>query len=217
MRFFIDTANLKEIQDALDMGILAGVTTNPTVISKSGKDFKTTIADISRLIGKERPIFAEVIATKAPEMIEEGRAIKALHGGNMIVKLPICKEAMKAISVLSQEGVHTCATLCFSAPQALVASLAGAAYVAPFIGRNDDIGWDGMQLIQEIQDMFFAQNAPTHIICASVRTPGQIVAAAKMGVNAVTMNHSLLCKLFNNPSSDLTLQQFLKDWEKVPK
>lgn len=216
MKFFIDTANCEQIQDAYSLGIVSGVTTNPTIISKEGKDFNTAIQDITKILGPTGTIFAEVTALDSAGMIEEGRKIAKLHD-QVVVKIPMIKEGIKAVSVLSKEGISTCVTLIFSAPQALVAALAGADYVAPFMGRVDDIGWDGLQLIEEISDMYFAQDIQTQIVAASTRHALHVVEAAKMGADIVTMPYPVMMKLLNNPSTDLTLQQFLKDWEKVPK
>lgn len=216
MRFFIDTANCEQIKDAFDLGIVSGVTTNPTIISKEGKDFETTIKDITAILGDEGTIFAEVTALDAEGMIKEGREIAKLHK-SVVVKIPMIKEGIKAVNALSKEGISTCVTLIFSAPQALVAALAGADYVAPFMGRVDDIGWDGLQLVDEISDMFFAQDIDTQIVAASTRHAGHVVEATKMGADIVTMPYPVMMKLLNNPSTDACLTQFLKDWEKVPK
>ncbi len=216
MKFFIDTANVDEIRDAYEMGVISGVTTNPSIISKEGKEFKTAIKEITDIIGKENYIFAEVISMDADGMVKEGRELVKLHS-KVVVKLPMCKEGIKAVSILSKEGIDTCITLCFSAGQALLAAMAGATYVAPFVGRVDDIGWNGVELIKTIAEMFEKQGITTKIVVASTRNPGHIIDVARAGADIATIPYKVIMQLINHPLTTNGLAQFMKDWEKVPK
>ena len=216
MRFFIDTANIEEIKQAFDMGVISGVTTNPTIIAREGKEFTKAIKEISKVVGPDTFIFAEVIGLKAAEMIAEGRELVKLHK-KFVVKIPMCAEGLKAVNALKKEGINCCVTLCFSVPQALMAAAAGAAYVAPFVGRVDDIGWDGVALVRDIADIFAIQGIETQLVVASTRNPVHIVEIARAGAQIATVPGKILLGLLNHPLTKSGLEQFLKDWESVPK
>jgi len=216
MRFFIDTANLEEIRQAFDMGVVSGVTTNPTIIAREGKEFTKAIKEISALVGADTYIFAEVIGLKAEEMVKEGRELVKLHK-KFVVKIPMCAEGLKAVKALKNEGVECCVTLCFSVPQALMAAAAGAAFIAPFVGRVDDIGWDGVALVRDIADIFAIQGIETELVVASTRNPVHIIEIARAGAQIATVPGKILLGLLNHPLTKSGLEQFLKDWESVPK
>ncbi|MBE6565215.1 MAG: fructose-6-phosphate aldolase [Ruminococcaceae bacterium] len=216
MKIFIDTANVDEIRDAYSLGIVEGVTTNPSIIAREGKKFEDAIKEIAAIVGDETYIFGEVIALEADAMVKEAHEILKLHK-NIIIKIPMCKEGIKAVSRLSKEGIKTCVTLCFSASQALLASNAGATYVAPFLGRVDDIGWDGMGLIHEIMEMFDMQGSTTQIVAASTRNPLHIIGLAKAGAHVATIPYKVIMQMIDHPLTKNGLDKFLKDWENVPK
>jgi transaldolase len=216
MKFFIDTANVKEIETALSMGLISGVTTNPTIIAREGKEFISAMKEISALIGPENYLFGEVIALKAADMVKEGKELVKLHQ-NFVVKIPMCAEGLKAVKQLSAIGIPVCVTLCFSAPQALLAANAGASYVAPFVGRVDDIGWNGTQLVSDIKTVFDAQGITVKIVAASVRHPVHIVDIAMLGAYIATAPYKTLLQLIEHPLSKSGLEKFLLDWESVPK
>ena len=197
MKLFIDTANIEEIKAAHEMGIISGVTTNPSIIAKENKRFEDAVKEILET-AKDCFIFAEAISLDAAGMIEEGRT---LH----------------ACSVLSKEGVHVCMTLLFSETQAVLAAAAGACYVAPFVGRVDDIGWDGLELVQGVRDIFDAQGQNVQIVAASTRNPVHIAKLAKMGCDIATVPYKVLMSLVDHPLTKQGLDKFLKDWENVPK
>lgn len=215
MRFFIDTANVDEIREANDMGIIAGVTTNPSLIAKEGRDYMETLKEITEIV--DGPISGEVKAstTDAKGMIAEGREIAKLHK-NMVVKIPMTAEGLKAVKVLSAEGIHTNVTLVFSASQALLAARAGATYVSPFLGRLDDISTDGIALIQDIEDIFqMYPDIETEVICASVRHPMHIVECAKTGADIATVPYKVLLQMVKHPLTDIGIERFRKDYEAV--
>ena len=215
MRFFIDTANVDEIREANDMGIIAGVTTNPSLIAKEGRDYMETLKEITEIV--DGPISGEVKAstTDAEGMIAEGREIAKLHK-NMVVKIPMTAEGLKAVKVLSAEGIHTNVTLVFSASQALLAARAGATYVSPFLGRLDDISTDGIALIQDIEDIFqMYPDIETEVICASVRHPMHIVECAKTGADIATVPYKVLLQMVKHPLTDIGIERFQKDYEAV--
>lgn len=215
MRFFIDTANVDEIREANDMGIIAGVTTNPSLIAKEGRDYMETLKEITEIV--DGPISGEVKAstTDAEGMIAEGREIAKLHK-NMVVKIPMTVEGLKAVKVLSAEGIHTNVTLVFSASQALLAARAGATYVSPFLGRLDDISTDGIALIQDIEDIFqMYPDIETEVICASVRHPMHIVECAKTGADIATVPFKVLMQMVKHPLTDIGIERFRKDYEAV--
>lgn len=215
MKFFIDTANVDEIREASDCGIICGVTTNPSLIAKEGRDFGEVIREITEIV--DGPISGEVKATttKAADMIKEGREIAAIHP-NMVVKIPMTPDGLKAVKVLSAEGIKTNVTLVFSANQALLAARAGAAYVSPFLGRLDDISTCGTDLIYDIVEIF--SNYPdidTQIICASTRNPMHITECAKAGADIATVPYKVLMQMFHHPLTDQGIEKFRKDYEAV--
>ncbi len=213
MKFFLDTANVEEIKKALEWGILDGVTTNPTLISKTGKPFKEVVKEILELV--EGPVSLETVSLDAEGMIREGRMLAEL-GENVVVKIPMTPEGMKAVQVLESEGIPTNVTLVFSPMQALIAAKAGASYVSPFVGRLDDISSDGMRLIQDVKDIFDNYEFDTEIIVASVRHPMHVYQAALIGAHICTMPFKVMEQLFKHPLTDIGIERFLKDWEKVP-
>ncbi len=215
MKFFIDTANVSEIQAAWDMGIICGVTTNPSLIAKEGRDYIETLKEITDIV--DGPISGEVKASTvtAEGMIEEGREIAKLHP-NMVVKIPMTEEGLKAVKVLSAEGIHTNVTLIFSATQALLAARAGATYVSPFLGRLDDISTDGLTLISDIMDIFdMYPDIDTEVICASVRHPMHVLQCAKTGAHIATVPYKVLLQMVKHPLTDSGIEKFKKDYEAV--
>lgn len=215
MKFFIDTANVDEIREAAAMGIICGVTTNPSLIAKEGRNYVEVLKEITEIV--DGPISGEVKAstTTAEGMIEEGRAIASLHK-NMVVKIPMTAEGLKAVHTLSREGIKTNVTLVFSAGQALLAARAGATYVSPFLGRLDDISTDGIELIEDITDIFrMYPDIHTQIICASIRHPMHIVECAKTGADIATVPFKVLKQLMNHPLTDIGIARFKKDYEAV--
>lgn len=215
MKFFIDTANVNEIREANDMGIICGVTTNPSLIAKEGRDFTQVIQEIADIV--DGPISGEVKATTttAEGMIAEGREIAKIHS-NMVVKIPMTKEGLKAIRVLSTEGIKTNCTLIFSPTQALLAARAGATYVSPFLGRLDDISTAGLKLIEDITCIFSKyDDISTQIICASVRNPMQIVECAKYGADIATAPFKVLMQMMCHPLTDQGIEKFKADYQAV--
>jgi len=213
MQFFIDTANVDEIKQAIDWGILDGVTTNPTLASKTGRPFMDVVKDILSIV--DGPVSLETVSLDADGMVKEGRFLAEL-GDNVVVKIPMTKEGMKAVNILEEEGIPTNVTLVFSPTQALIAAKAGASYVSPFIGRLDDISTDGMNLVRDIRTIFDNYGYETEIIAASIRHPIHVVEAAKAGSDIATIPFNVLEALFKHPLTDIGIEKFLKDWEKVP-
>ena len=211
MKFFIDTAVVDEIKEANDMGIICGVTTNPSLIAKSGRDFSEVIHEIAAIV--DGPISGEIKATTtdATGMIEEGRAIAAIHP-NMVVKIPMTEEGLKACKALSAEGIRVIMTLIFSANQALLAARAGAAYVSPFIGRIDDISMSGMDLIRSIVEIFSYTDLQTEIIAASVRNPVHVTECALAGADIATVPYKVLKQMIHHPLTDVGIEKFRKDY-----
>jgi len=214
MKLFLDTADINEIREANSWGILDGVTTNPSLVAKEGRDFHEALRDICAEV--KGPISAEVVSLQAEEMIAEGRDLAKI-ADNIVVKVPMIKEGLKAISALSADGININTTLIFSSPQAMLAAKAGAAYVSPFIGRLDDIGQDGMQLVREMREIFDNYGFSCEILAASIRHPMHVVEAALAGADVGTVPFKVLDALIKHPLTDLGLQKFLKDWEKVPR
>ncbi len=211
MKFFIDTANLEEIQEANDLGVLDGVTTNPSLCAKIGvRDFEGHIKKICNIV--EGDVSAEVVSTTYNEMVEEGRKIAKI-ADNVVVKVPLIKDGIKAIKTFSEEGIKTNCTLCFSSTQALIAAKAGATYISPFIGRLDDISSDGMTLIRDIIEIYLNYGFPTEVLAASIRHPMHVVECAKAGADVATMPLSVITGLLKHPLTDNGLARFLKDWE----
>jgi len=209
MRFFLDTANIEHIKEANEMGVICGVTTNPSLVAKEGRDFNEVIKEITEIV--DGPISGEVISEDASGMIKEGREIAAIHK-NMIVKIPMTAEGLKATKVLSKEGIKTNVTLIFSATQALLAANAGATYVSPFLGRIDDISMDGMELVRTIADIFAIHGIETEIIAASVRNPIHVIQAAQAGADISTIPYSLVLQMIKHPLTDQGLEKFKADW-----
>jgi transaldolase len=215
MKFFVDTADVKEIRELADIGLLDGVTTNPSLIAKSGRPFKEVIAEICAIV--PGPVSAEVVATSSDEMIREGREIMRKVGApNVVIKIPMIREGLRAIRTLSSEGIRVNTTLIFSSPQALLAAKAGAAYVSPFIGRLDDISHVGMDIVRDIRVIFDNYDFKCEILAASIRNPLHVVDAAKYGADVATMPFGVLEAIIRHPLTDIGLQKFLKDWEKLP-
>ena len=212
MKFFIDTADIDEIRDAASLGILDGVTTNPSLIAKEGRDFHTVLKEIVSLVNG--PISAEVTAIDLEGMLDQAHTLAAIHP-NIVVKLPLITEGLRACKRLSDKGVKTNVTLCFSASQALLAAKAGATYVSPFIGRLDDISEDGMELIHTIRVIYDNYGFETQILAASIRHPMHIVQAALAGADVATIPHKVIGQLVKHPLTDIGLAKFLADWEKM--
>jgi len=215
MKFFIDTANVDEIREAYDMGIICGCTTNPSLIAKEGRDYTETLKEIASFL--DGPISGEVKAdtVKAEDMIKEGREIASISK-NMVVKIPMTEEGMKAVKVLSKEGIKTNVTLIFSATQAVLAARAGATYVSPFLGRLDDISSDGMILIEDIMEIFsMYPEIETEVICASVRHPIHVVQCAKTGADIATVPFKVLKQMMHHPLTDIGIEKFIADYRKV--
>lgn len=211
MKFFIDTAEIEEIKEAASLGILDGVTTNPSLVSKTGKDFRELLDEILKIV--DGPVSAEVISTDFDGIVKEGRELSAIHK-NIVVKAPLIKEGLKAVKTLSDEGIKTNVTLCFSPSQALLAAKAGASYISPFVGRLDDISISGMELISQIVQIYRNYNYETEVLVASIRHPLHLVEAALMGADVCTMPFGVINKLFNHPLTDAGLEKFLSDWKK---
>ncbi len=214
MKLFIDTANVEEIKKANDMGIICGVTTNPSLIAKEGRKFEEVVREITQIV--DGPISAEVISLDSEGMIREAIELAKIHK-NIIIKIPMTAEGLKAVKVLSSENIKTNVTLIFSAGQALLAARAGATYVSPFVGRLDDISTDGMELISEIVDIFNYHNIKSEIIAASIRHPMHVTQAARIGCHIATVPYKVLVQMTKHPLTDRGIEQFLKDWETVPK
>jgi len=214
VKFFIDTANLNEIREANDWGILDGVTTNPTHVSKENRDFKTLIEEICAIV--DGPISAEVVSTHCSGMLKEARELAKIHE-NIVIKIPTIPEGVKAIKVLSAEGIKTNATLIFSAMQAFLVAKAGATYSSPFVGRLDAVGHEGMELVQQTKQIYDNYGYETEIIVAAVRHPLHVLEAALIGADVSTMRFDVMEQLFKHPLTDTGLKQFLDDWKSVPK
>ena len=213
MKFFLDTADISEIKEAASWGVLDGITTNPSHVAKSGRNFKEVIAEICEIVSG--PVSAEVIATEFDEIVKQGRTLAAI-APNVVVKIPVILEGLKAIKALSEEGIKINTTLCFSPLQSLLAAKAGATYVSPFIGRLDDIGTEGMEGIRQLRDIFDNYQLATEILVASVRSPMHVIDAAVIGADVVTLPISVFKQMIQHPLTDIGLQKFLADWEKVP-
>jgi transaldolase len=212
MKFFIDTANVEEIRKTNDLGLLDGVTTNPTLVSKEGREFKGLIKEICSIV--DGPVNAEVVSTDAEGMVNEARdLVKLAH--NIVVKIPLIEEGLKAVKILAAEGIKTNVTLCFSPTQALMAAKAGAAYVSPFVGRLDDISSTGMDLVEQIITIYDNYGFDTEIIVASIRNPTHVVDAALMGADIATIPYKVIQQLIKHPLTDIGLEKFLADWKKM--
>lgn len=214
MQIFLDTANLEEIKEAASWGIISGVTTNPSLVSKEGSSFKELVLEICKIVSG--PISAEAVSLEASGIIKEARDISKWHS-NIVIKVPLIPEGLKAIKVLSSEGIKTNATLVFSIPQAILAATAGADFVSPFVGRLDDIGSDGMQLIYEMVPILKSYGFKSKIITASIRHPMHVVQAAQAGSDIATIPFKILQQMVKHPLTDRGIERFLEDWKKVPK
>lgn len=212
MKLFLDTANLDEIKRGVEWGVIDGVTTNPSLIAKEGRPIEEQVAKIAEIVDGD--ISAEVVSTTADEMLREARGLAKIHR-NVVVKLPLTRDGIKATSTLSKEGIRVNVTLCFTPGQALLAAKAGAYIISPFVGRLDDIGTEGMNLIRDIVTIYRNYGFHTQILAASLRSPLHVVEAAKAGANIGTLPFKVLDMLFNHPLTDKGLDQFLKDWAKV--
>lgn len=212
MRFFLDTANVAEIKEVAQFGLLDGVTTNPSLIAKEKQNIHSVIREICEIV--EGPVSAEVIGTTAPEMIAEGRVLASL-ASNVVVKVPMTIEGLKAVHGLSQEDIPTNVTLVFSANQALMAARAGAVFVSPFVGRLDDISEEGIHLVKTITDIFAIHDIDTEVIAASIRHPMHVTQAALAGAHIATVPYKVLLSLVNHPLTDAGIQRFLDDWKKA--
>ncbi|MGI6092227.1 MAG: fructose-6-phosphate aldolase [Veillonellaceae bacterium] len=210
MKFFIDTANISEIGEAASLGIVAGVTTNPSLIAKEKREIKTVIKEIAALI--DGPISAEVVSTTSADMIPEARELAKI-ADNVVIKVPMNAEGLKTVRALSAEGIKTNVTLVFSANQALLAARAGATFVSPFIGRLDDISEDGMELIRVIADIFAIHGIDTEIIAASIRHPMHVTKAALAGAHIATVPYKVITTMLNHPLTDAGIKRFLEDWK----
>jgi len=214
MKIFIDTANIEAIREANELGILDGVTTNPSLVAKEGKDFKEIIKEICSIVNG--PVNAEAVSLDNKGIILEARELSKIHK-NIVVKIPMTKEGLKAVKVLSKEGIKTNVTLTFSPSQALLAAKAGANFVSPFIGRLDDISHVGMELISQIRTIYDNYGFQTEIIVASIRNPLHVVDAALIGADIATIPPAIIDQLFKHPLTDIGIERFLADWKKVPK
>ena len=214
MKFFIDTANADEIRKAWELGVIDGVTTNPSLMAKEGKDPIQVLKTICSIVNG--PVNAEVVGLTADVMIKEAKALSKIHK-NIVIKIPMIEEGLRAVKKLSAQGIKTNVTLIFSATQALLAAKAGASYVSPFVGRLDDISHDGMEIVGQIIDIYDNYLFETEIIVASVRNPLHVLDAAMMGADIATIPYSVITQLAKHPLTDIGLEKFLKDWEKVPR
>ncbi len=209
MELYLDTANIEEIREVTSWGVLSGVTTNPSLIAREGRDFKATIAEIAEIV--KGPVSAEVIATDAEGMVKEAHELARISG-HVVIKIPMTEEGLKATRALSDEGIPVNVTLVFSTPQALLAARAGAAYVSPFLGRIDDVGGDGVGLVEEIAEVFALHDIDTRIIAASIRHPRHVVAAARAGADIATVPYKVMKQLVKHPLTDIGIERFLADW-----
>ena len=213
MKFFLDTASVKEIREGGALGVVDGITTNPSLVAKEGRPFREIVEEICRLV--DGPINLEVVGTDADTMVAEGRDLAKIHA-NVVVKIPMIAEGLKAVRRLHLEGIKVNVTLCFSPNQALLAAKAGATYISPFIGRLDDISHVGMDLVRDILAIYRNYGYPTQVLAASLRHPLHVVEAAKAGAHVATMPFAVLQQLLKHPLTDIGLERFLSDWKKVP-
>jgi transaldolase len=214
MKIFVDTANLERIKEVSGWGILDGVTTNPSLAAKESMDFETLVKEICKVV--DGPVSAEVMSTKASDMVQEATRLAIIHK-NVVIKVPMTEEGLKATKALSEKGIKVNMTLIFSAAQALLAAKAGARYVSPFVGRLDDVGEDGMDLVVQILDILENYDFECEVIVASVRHPIHVVQAARMGAHIATIPYDVLKKMFNHPLTDIGIERFRQDWEKAAK
>lgn len=213
MKIFIDTANVEEIKAANNLGVVCGVTTNPSLIAKEGRIFEEVVREITSIV--DGPISAEVISLESERMVSEAKELAKIHK-NIVIKIPMTAEGLKAVKQLSALGIKTNVTLIFSPAQALLAARAGASYVSPFIGRLNDISANGNSLIEAIADIFAIHDIQTEIIAASIRSPEDAVDAARAGAHIATIPYKVICQMISHPLTDAGIERFLKDWESVP-
>jgi len=214
MKIFIDSADVAEIRDAAAMGVVDGVTTNPSLVAKSGRAYREVVEEICEIV--DGPISAEVIATDTDGILKEGRDIAKWHP-NIVVKVPLIPDGLKAVRVFTEEGIETNVTLCFSASQGMLAAKAGATYISPFLGRIDDISWDGMELISQLRTIYDNYGFETEILAASIRHPKHVVECAMLGADVGTMPHKVILQLAKHPLTDIGLEKFLADAANIPK
>ncbi len=214
MKFFIDTANIEEIREALDLGLVDGATTNPSLVAKTGRGFDEVVREICALV--PGPVSLETVSLDAAGMVREGEQL-VRYGKNVVVKVPMTPEGLKAVRLLKEKGIKTNVTLCFSPVQALLAAKAGAAYISPFVGRLDDISQNGMDIIEQILKIYKNYGFSTEVLVASIRHPIHVLTAALQGAHVATMPFAVIKQLANHPLTDIGIERFLKDWEKVPK
>lgn len=214
MRLFIDTANVDHIREAAALGVISGVTTNPSLIAKEGRDFVQVVKEITEIV--DGPVSAEVISVEADGMVAEAVDLAKIHP-NIVIKIPMTTEGLKAVSELTPKGIKTNVTLVFSANQALLAALAGATYVSPFLGRLDDIGHDGLQVVADIVDIFNIHELSTEVIAASIRHPMHVVESARAGAHIATVPYKVLMQMAKHPLTDVGIQKFLDDWATLKK
>ncbi len=212
MKFFIDTASLDEIRRASELGMVDGVTTNPSLIAKEGREFKGLIKEICEIV--KGPVSAEVVSKDASGMVQEARELAGI-ADNIVIKVPLIEEGLKATKILSEEGIQTNVTLCFSPIQALMAAKAGASYISPFVGRLDDISQDGMELVEQIITIYDSYGFETEVIVASVRNPVHVLNAALMGADIATIPYKVILQLIQHPLTNIGLEKFLADWKKL--
>ena len=210
MKLFIDTANIDEIREIAELGVICGVTTNPSLIAKEGRDIISAMQEITEIV--DGPISAEVIALECDEMVKEAEELVKIHK-NIVIKLPMCKEGLKAVKILSEKGIKTNVTLIFSAVQALMAARAGATFVSPFVGRLDDIGTAGIELISQISEIFNIHDIQTEIISASIRHPMHVHESAIAGADIATIPYNIFNQMFNHPLTQSGIEKFVKDYE----
>jgi transaldolase len=213
MKIFIDSADIGEIREAASMGVIDGVTTNPSLVAKSGRSLETVVRDICEVV--DGPISAEVIATDTDGILAEGKKLAAIHP-NVVVKVPLIAAGIKAVRQFKQDGINTNVTLCFSAPQALLAAKAGASYISPFLGRIDDAGGDGLELVQQLVTIYRNYGFATEVLAASIRHPVHLVRCAEIGAHVATIPHSVILQLLKHPLTDIGLAKFLQDAKKIP-
>jgi transaldolase len=214
MEFFLDTADIKEIETGLEWGMVDGITTNPTLIAKQGKPYLKTVQEIARLV--PGPVSGEVLATEFDEIMDQGHRLAGL-AENVVVKVPLTPPGLRAVAKFLEEGIHCNVTLCFSAAQALIAAKAGASFISPFVGRLDDIGEDGMELIEKVVSIYQNYEFDTKVLVASVRHPIHVVQSAQLGADVATMPFKILEQLYKHPLTDAGLDRFLSDWKKTGK
>jgi transaldolase len=214
MKFFIDTANIEEIRKAWELGVIDGVTTNPSLISKENREPIGLLKEICSIV--DGPVSAEAVSLKTEEMVKEAEELASIHK-NIVIKIPMTEEGLRAVKILSKKNIKTNVTLIFSPSQALLAAKAGASYVSPFVGRLDDISHTGMEIVRNIQEIFENYLFDTEVIVASIRNPLHVVEAAKMGADIATIPYNVITQLIKHPLTDIGIDKFLKDWQKVKK